>query len=180
LKLGPGIAAVTEMLGAGMNVRMGTDGALCNNTYETVREMQLASILQSGHMQSAGALPATKVLEMATLNATKALGLEDHIGSPETGQWANFVVINPDPLAAGATPWDPQNITGGGVDPVTVVVHSCTGRNVDIVVVNGIMGLLDGNLVGIDEDKLVAQAHVAAAETRKRSSIKAKSSTWRC
>ena len=136
-KLGSGIASVPAMLEAGINVSLGTDGAPCANTYDMFREMNMASLLQSGLMQKAGVLPAVTVLEMATINGAKSLGLQDEVGSLEVGKKADFVVIDPYTIGAAAAPWDPDQYDEGGVDPVTIVVHSCTGRDVDMVVVDG-------------------------------------------
>ncbi|TVY13441.1 Uncharacterized protein LARI1_G009587, partial [Lachnellula arida] len=68
LKLASGIARVPEMLDAGVNVSLGTDGAPCGNTYDMFREMHLAGILHKGANLDAGVVGAETVLEMATIN----------------------------------------------------------------------------------------------------------------
>ena len=61
LKLGSGIAPIPDMLAAGVNVSLGTDGAPCNNTYNMLTEMHLASILHGGARQQAGIITAYQV-----------------------------------------------------------------------------------------------------------------------
>ncbi|KAH6699015.1 5-methylthioadenosine/S-adenosylhomocysteine deaminase n1 [Leptodontidium sp. MPI-SDFR-AT-0119] len=170
LKLASGIAKIPEMLEADINVSLGTDGAPCGNTYDMFREMHLASILHKGANLNASLTTAEQVLEMATRNGARALGLEKEIGSLEVGKKADFVVINPN--GVGCAPWDVEQVSEGGISPVTVVVHSCTGRDVEMVVVDGKVLVKAGNLVSGDEDKILNAAKMSVKGIRQRSGIK--------
>lgn len=177
-KLGSGVASVPDMLAGGVNVALGTDGAPCANSYDMIREMNIACLLQSGVHQKAGILPATSALEMATINAAKALGLEDEVGSLEPGKKADFVVLDPYSIGSAATPWDTQQYVDGGMDPVTVVVHSCTGRDVDMVVVDGAVLVEDGKLTRVDEKELMNEAKVCIKGIRGRSGVRSRMKLW--
>ncbi|KAH7393629.1 hypothetical protein BKA64DRAFT_625908 [Cadophora sp. MPI-SDFR-AT-0126] len=170
LKLASGIAKIPEMLEAGINVSLGTDGAPCGNTYDMFREMHLASILHKGANLDAALTSAEQVLEMATINGARALGLEKEIGSLEVGKKADFVVVNPN--GVGSAPWDVEQVLKGGVSPVTVVVHSCTGRDVEMVVVDGKALVKDGKLVNGDEQEILDAAKRSIKGIRERSGIK--------
>ena len=126
LKLASGVAPIPTMLAYKeyINVSLGTDGAPCANHYDMFQEMHLAGILHKGVNNDASLIPAETALEMATINGAKALGLEDQIGSLEVGKKADFVVVNPGPIGAGATPYDPSMVLGGGMEPVAALVHS--------------------------------------------------------
>ena len=93
LKLGSGIAPVTRMLEAGVNVGLGSDGAASNNRLDVWSEMRLAALLAKAHGEPSS-LPAQQVLEIATINAARALTLEDSIGSIEPGKWADLVAVD--------------------------------------------------------------------------------------
>lgn len=93
LKLGSGIAPVGRMLEAGINVGVGSDGAASNNRLDIWSEMRLAALLAKA-AGDASSLPAWQVLEMATINAARALALEDNIGSIEAGKWADLVAVD--------------------------------------------------------------------------------------
>ncbi|KAG9188455.1 hypothetical protein G6011_02378 [Alternaria panax] len=134
LKLGSGVAPIPDMVAKGVNVALGTDGAPCNNTYDMFREMHLASILHGGVRQNAGVLSAYDVLEFSTINGARALGLEAEIGSLEVGKKADIVMV--EPKGASCTPWNATEQSLGGMDPVTLLVHS-SGANVDTVMVDG-------------------------------------------
>ncbi|KAG6364754.1 hypothetical protein INS49_006358 [Diaporthe citri] len=170
-KLASGVAAVPDMLAAGVNVSLGTDGAPCNNTYDMFREMHMASVLQAGTRMKADALPATTVLEMATINGAKALGLDGDVGSLEAGKKADFVVVG---VPISAAPFEEAQIVEGGIGPVTVVVHSCTAADVESVIVGGKLVVEKGQLVNMDEDEIKRNATTAIRGIRDRSGVKAR------
>ncbi|KAH6683971.1 5-methylthioadenosine/S-adenosylhomocysteine deaminase n1 [Halenospora varia] len=171
LKLASGIAKVPEMLDAGVNVSLGTDGAPCGNTYDMFREMHLAGILHKGTNLDASIVGAEEALEMATINGAKALGLEKEIGSLEVGKNADFVVLNPGGLHAA--PYAEEQISEGGVNPVTTVVYSCTGADVEMVVIDGEVLVSGGKLVKVDEGEILKAARKSIRGIRERSGIKA-------
>lgn len=170
LKLASGIARVPELLGASVNVCLGTDGAPCGNTYDMFREMHLAGILHKGANHNASLVGAEQVLEMATINGARALGLEKEIGSLESGKKADFVVV--DPKGARCAPWDAGQVAEGGVDPMTVVVYSCSGADVERVVVDGECLVERGKLTRWDESILVDEAKRSIKGIRERSGVK--------
>jgi cytosine/adenosine deaminase-related metal-dependent hydrolase len=170
-KLASGIAKVPEMLEAGVNVSLGTDGAPCGNTYDMFREMHLAGIIHKGAKLDAGLVGAEKVLEMATINGARALGLEKEVGSIEVGKKADFVVVNPKGLHAA--PFDERQILDGGVDPMTTVVYSCTGADVEMVVVDGKVLVADGRLINMNEGEVIEAARKSVKGIRERSGVKA-------
>jgi cytosine/adenosine deaminase-related metal-dependent hydrolase len=171
LKLGSGVAPIPDMLAAGVNVALGTDGAPCHNTYDMFQEMHLASILHGGVSEHAGLITAYQVLEMATMNGARALGLEKQVGSLEVGKKADVVVVAPKDVSSA--PWDPEQILEGGVDPVTILVHG-SSTNVEHVIVDGNVLVRDGKLVHIKEEHVVKQANIAIQGIRKRSGMKAR------
>ncbi len=98
LKLASGFAQVPEMLDQGINVALAADGAPCNNNLSALQEMRLAALM---HKPGRGprTLPAGDILDMATLNGAKALGLADQIGSIESGKQADIIAIDLNQIA---------------------------------------------------------------------------------
>lgn len=184
LKLASGIAAVPAMIATGVNVAIGTDGAPCNNTYDLLRDVHLASILHRGTSHDATAVGSHAALEMATVRGAAALGLEADIGSLEIGKKADLAVL--DVRGSWAAPWDPETAataakataTDGAaaaavLDPVTVVVGSCTGRDVELVMVDGKILVEGGKLVHLDEEAVIAAARKSIRAIQARSGVKA-------
>ncbi len=99
LKLASGTCPVGDLLAAGVNVALGTDGAASNNDLDMFGEMRTAALLAKGQTGDARAVPAYAALQMATLNGARALGLGAEIGSLVPGKAADLVCVN---LAAPA------------------------------------------------------------------------------
>jgi 5-methylthioadenosine/S-adenosylhomocysteine deaminase len=85
---------VADLLAAGVNVALGTDGAASNNDLNLLGEMRTAALLAKGVAGRANAVPAEQALRMATRNGAKALGLEDETGSLEVGKAADVVAVD--------------------------------------------------------------------------------------
>lgn len=94
LKLASGIAPLLQLQQAGVNIGLGTDGAASNNRLDLLAEMRLAALLAKGMSGAAEAIPAHTALEMATINAARALGLDSRIGSLLPGKAADIVAID--------------------------------------------------------------------------------------
>ena len=93
-KLGSGFCPTADLLDAGVNVALGTDGTASNNDLDMFGEMRSAAFLAKGLRRDPAVLPAAQVLRMATLNGAKALGLADRIGSLVVGKEADVVAVN--------------------------------------------------------------------------------------
>ncbi|MCJ1403745.1 hypothetical protein MMC11_006968 [Xylographa trunciseda] len=159
-KLASGICRVQDLQKAGVNVGLGTDGAPCNNSNDLMQEMKLAAMIHKAVSYDPTAVPAENVLEMATINGAKALGLEDSIGSLEVGKKADFVAV--DVRSVGMQPW---------FSPVSAVVYSATGRDVDMVVVDGKILVRDGKLLTMDEGEVVMEAEKRSKEVVARAGL---------
>lgn len=159
-KLASGFCRVPDLQKAGVNVGLGTDGAPCNNTCDLLQEMKLAGIIHKAVVNDPTAVPAEYVLEMATINGAKALGLEDSIGSLEVGKKADFVAI--DMRRCHLQPY---------FSPVSAVVYSVTGRDVDLVVVDGKVVVKEGQLMTMNEEEIVRDAQIRSKEIVERAGL---------
>lgn len=119
LKLASGFCPVTELLQAGVNVGLGTDGCASNNNLDMFSEMRLAALLEKGRTGDAGALPAWQALQMATINGARVLGIDERTGSLETGKLADVIAVD-----LGAQTTQPV------YDPVSALVYSCSSTQV--------------------------------------------------
>lgn len=94
LKLASGFCPTARLHAAGINLTLGTDGAASNNDLDMFGEMRSAALLGKAVANDASALPAETILRMATINAARALGLEQEIGSLEAGKSADVIAVN--------------------------------------------------------------------------------------
>jgi cytosine/adenosine deaminase-related metal-dependent hydrolase len=160
LKLASGISKVPEMIGAGVNVGLGCDGAPCNNSYDMIREMKIAAITQKGRMLDPKVMPATSVLEMATINGARAMGMQKEIGSIEVGKRADLVLI--DLKKPHLVPYR---------DVVSNIVYSAMGSDVDTVLVDGRVLLRNGEALTLDERRIIDEAEQHQEELVSRSEV---------
>jgi len=93
LKLASGFAPVAQLLAAGVNVALGTDGAASNNRLDLMQEMRQAALLAKAVARDAEVMPAHRALRCATLGGAIALGLERRIGSITQGKFADLVAV---------------------------------------------------------------------------------------
>ena len=93
LKLASGIAPIPDMLEAGVSVSLGADGAPCNNNLDAFQEMRLAALIQKPHY-GPKSMPALSVLELATRNGARALGLADQIGQLRPGYRGDVALLD--------------------------------------------------------------------------------------
>jgi 5-methylthioadenosine/S-adenosylhomocysteine deaminase len=98
LKLASGIARIPDLLEAGVNVALGTDGPASSNDLDLFAAMRLAALVHKGHRGDARVLPAAQVLRMATRSGATALGVGDALGSLEVGKLADVVAVDLDRL----------------------------------------------------------------------------------
>lgn len=147
LKLASGIAPVAALLEAGVNLGLGTDSAASNNRLDLFAEMRLAALLAKGASGNAAILPAATALRAATLDAARALNLDDRIGSIAPGKRADLVAVD----LSGP---ECQPV----FDPVSQLVYAAGREHVTHVWVDGELKLDNRRLVGFDTDDLAARA----------------------
>lgn len=92
--LGSGIAPITKMVNNGIVVGIGTDDANCNDSVNILSDMKHVALIQKVHNLDAAAITAEKVLEMATIDGAKAIGMDQKIGSIERGKKADIITID--------------------------------------------------------------------------------------
>lgn len=159
MKLGSGVAPVSEMLAGGVSVSLGADGAPCNNRLDMFTEMRTAALLQKVS-RGADALPAARVLRMATLDGARALGLDGEIGSLEPGKLADITILELGRLHTTPRP-----------EVVSTVVYAADARDVRDVLIDGRPVLRDGELQTLDEREVVAEAERQYELLKSRSGI---------
>jgi 5-methylthioadenosine/S-adenosylhomocysteine deaminase len=156
-----GIAPLKQMFEAGVNVGLGSDGAYVNCSQDMVEQMKFAALIQNITHMDPTLMSAERVIEMATINGAKAIGLEHEIGSLETGKRADIVAFDL---------FKPHAMVGN--KPISQLVFSGHGTDVDTVMVNGALKLRAGEWVGFDrEHEVLAEAQARAAEVIQRAGI---------
>ena len=148
LKLAAGIAPLAGLHAAGVNVGIGTDGPASNNRLDLLEDMRLAALLAKGASGDPTAAQAADVLAAATLNAARALGQEENLGSITPGKRADLVAVRLDGL-------EHQPM----FDPLSHLVYVAGRHDVTHVWVDGEARVSEGHLLGLDESDLRARVN---------------------
>jgi len=151
LKLGSGIARIADMIAAGVNVCIGTDGATSNNDLDLLGEVQTAALLQKGINENPELLTTMQAMEMATINGAKAYGLDENLGSLEPGKRADLAIID----------FDKSHLTPCH-DIYSHLVYAVNKADVDTVLIDGQIHMEDSELTIIDEAEIKAEVNAIA------------------
>jgi 5-methylthioadenosine/S-adenosylhomocysteine deaminase len=146
--LASGVAPVVEMIAAGMEIGLGTDGpAGSNNNLDMVEEMASAARLQKVTRGNPRAISAREVLRLATIGGAQVLGLADRIGTLERGKRADVVLI------------DLQQPKAQPVYSVeSAIVYAASGNSVVTTIVDGKILMRRGEVLTVNEDETMRKA----------------------
>lgn len=150
LKLGSGHAfRYIELRQAGANVVLGTDGCSSSNNLDMVEAMKVMSLLQKGWRQDPLALPATEVLQVASANAYRTLGLDG--GVIAEGRLADMILVDLNNVAM--VPCH---------NALSNFVYAAHGDAVHTVICNGRILMQNHHVPG--EETIIAEARRAARQ----------------
>lgn len=148
LKLGCGIAPITEMKQQGITVGLGTDGAGSATTLDMFQEIKAATWLQKLDYGDPTVLPAYQSLQMATIESAKLLAIDHETGSLEVGKKADTILID---------------LNRPHLQPVhnivSLLAYSVNGADVDTTIVNGKILMQNRQLLTLDEQEVMRQGN---------------------
>lgn len=143
LKLSNGVARLPDLLRAGVNVAIGTDGAATNNDLDMLGEMFTAAMVHKGVWGDPTCPKAEHVFEMATVKAARAIGMQDRLGSLETGKLADIAILDLD--APHLTPL--YNV-------YSHLIYAANKCDVRSVFIHGKPVMLNRDLLTLDEEEI--------------------------
>nr|MCR5775596.1 amidohydrolase [Lachnospiraceae bacterium] len=147
MKLGNGFAPVPEMLKAGINVCIGTDGAASNNSLNLFHEISLLTLIHKGTHDTPVCIGANEALEVATVNGAKALGLIK-TGEIKEGYKADLAILN-----INTPSMVPRN------NMLSSLVYSANGSEVDTTIVDGEILMEGRELKTIDLERVLYETN---------------------
>ncbi len=146
MKFGMGVTPVPELLARGVNVALGTDGAGSNNNLDMLEEVRIAQLMQKQAKADPTALPGDLPLRMATRSGAVAMGFPKS-GVLAPGMAADIILFD-----FNKPHLRPRHSLVGNI------VHSAFGSDVDTVIVAGRVLMQDGELLTLDEERIMYEA----------------------
>jgi 5-methylthioadenosine/S-adenosylhomocysteine deaminase len=155
MKLASGISPLSKLATYEIPIGLGTDGCASNNNLDLFQEMDTAAKLHKASTLDPTVMDARRILKMATIEAAKAIGLHDVIGSLETGKQADIVIIDTN---------KPHLVPM--YHPESHIVYSAKGSDVRDVMVAGNILVRNGKLLAMDVDEIIHRVNEIAADIK--------------
>ncbi|MDW3095279.1 MAG: TRZ/ATZ family hydrolase [Gammaproteobacteria bacterium] len=146
MKLASGFCPTHKLLTNNARVIIGTDSCASNDDLDMFSEIRSAALIAKGFSEEATAFSSKQAIRAATIDAAKALGLEDEIGSIEKGKAADIIAISCEHVEAHPL-----------FDVHSHLAYSTNGGRVSDVFVSGRQLLRDRTLTTVSEDDIIAK-----------------------
>ncbi len=143
MKIASGVAPIPELMSAGAKVGIGTDGPASNNDLDMFDEMRTTAFIHKLTSNDPTFMDAQTVVKLATVDGARVLGMEDQIGSLETGKKADIIILDLEKPHAHPL----YNI-------YSLIVYSLKSSDVETVIIDGEIVMKNRNLINIQEDVL--------------------------
>jgi 5-methylthioadenosine/S-adenosylhomocysteine deaminase len=157
LRIGFGITKILEYLEHGVRLGLSVDTTPLTGNANMFGIMKVVQNIENGRAESEFKLPARRVVELATIEGARSLGLADRIGSIAKGKRADLILVSTRDINMGPF-----------TDPYYMLVDSAQPWNVDTVMVDGRILKRAGKLAAIDTAMLMTEASKASREVRDR------------
>ena len=152
-----------------MTVGLGTDNASGSDTVNMLNDVRFAALIHKGNRRDPGAITAKKALEMATIDAARAIGREADLGSLEPEKRADLIVLDLD---------YPHLVPHA--DIAAAVVYQAQGFEVETVICDGVVVMESRNVHGVQElyPTLHETAVASATDVLERTGISGIDTSW--
>ncbi|MDR2197072.1 MAG: amidohydrolase [Coriobacteriales bacterium] len=150
MKLASGFAPVPQMLDAGVNVALGTDGMASNNNHNLFKDLYLLATIYKGSTGDPTVVTPAQALAAATVVGARSQG-RPKSGAIELEYRADLVVVDVQ------TPWmQPVH------DQVSNLVFAAQGSDVVLTMVDGTVLYREGTWPTIDVEKALVATQQAS------------------
>ena len=157
LRIGFGLPQTAKFLEAGIPVGLSVDTVELSGNADMFGIMKVVQNVDNGIAENEFKLSARRVLQLATIEGARSMGLADKVGSLKAGKRADLIMVSTRSI----------NLAVFG-DPAHMLVTAAEPANVDTVVVDGRILKRNGKLTAVNVDEVVRDAAAANVALRKR------------
>jgi cytosine/adenosine deaminase-related metal-dependent hydrolase len=157
MRIGFGFPPTGELLAAGVTVGLSVDTTELTGNADMFAIMKAIQNVENARALNEFKLPARRVLELATIEGARSMGMDARIGSLTPGKRADLIMVNTRDVNLAVFS-----------DPAHMLVEAAQPSNVDTVMVDGRILKRGGKLTAIDTGQMASEARAALAALRKR------------
>jgi len=150
-RVGYGLTVLSDYAAVG-RIGLGIDGTALAGNADLFANMRLLALTETGARKKETAVAPRRILELATIEAARSIGMDDQIGSITPGKRADLILLDPGAL---------NMALADDADPYALIVYSATPGNVDTVIVDGVVLKRGGRLLGVDVARVMKEARVS-------------------
>lgn len=157
MRTGFGFPKIRELLAAGVLVGLGVDTTALAGNADMFAIMKAIQAVANAQAESEFALSPRRILELATINSARVMGMSDQVGSLTPGKRADLIVVST------------QNLNMSGFpNPAHLLVEAAQPSNVEMVVVDGRIVKREGQLTAVDVEQVLQNANRSLLSVRLR------------
>ncbi len=158
LRIGFGFPIAAELIAAGVTVGLSVDTTTLSGNADMFAIMKAIQNIENGRARNEFALTARRVLELATIDGARSMGIADSVGSLTPGKRADIVMVDTRAVNLAVL-----------TEPAHLLVEAAQPANVDTVIIDGRIVKRGGRLTSIDVGEVVDAAARASESVRRRS-----------
>lgn len=157
MRAGFGFPKTGNLLDAGALVCLSVDTAALSGNADMFGVMKAIQNVENALAENEFKLPPRRVLELATIDGARALGIAERVGSLKPGKCADLILVSTKHINIGVF-----------TDPVHLLVEAAQPMNVDTVIVDGRILKRRGQLTAFDINQVIHEANASLATVRRR------------
>jgi 5-methylthioadenosine/S-adenosylhomocysteine deaminase len=158
LRVGYGVTQLGDYLTAGMKVGFGIDSNSLAGVSDMFTVMKMFQNIEAGRTKNELAVAPRKLLQLATIEGARSIGLDSQVGSLTPGKRADVILVSTRAL----------NLAVLADDPAHMLVEAAQPANIDTVIVDGRMLKHGGAMVGVDVADVIRGARQSIANIVER------------
>jgi 5-methylthioadenosine/S-adenosylhomocysteine deaminase len=157
MRIGFGFPPTGDFLAAGIQVGLSVDTTALSGNADMFAIMKAIQNVENARALNEFKLPARRVLELATIEGARSMGVGDRVGSLVPGKRADLIMLDTRDVNLAVFS-----------DPAHLLVEAAQPANIDTVMVDGRILKREGKLTTIDPAEVAREARTAQAALRKR------------
>jgi len=149
----------------GVQISLGTDGAQSNNTLDLLKDLKTAVLIQKQQEKDPAFLPVSEAVRLITIAGAKALGIENIVGSLETGKQADIITLDMQQPHLQPLHTDSVQML------YTALVYCATGRDVSDMMVGGRWLMQNKKILTLDVPSILQKTNSISLLLRKQAGL---------